>query len=505
MPIWDTTKRWVNDLVGGQLQTQKPNLSASDRAPLASSAMDDLQWEDEEKGQGSDADFPARGWAAQDPEQGPDPDRDWSEEERQAIRERRAELRKSTVYQPGQELECTITGIRYYGIFLEMPNGEPALAPKFEAQVRDEDPVAYQIGQTVKVLVMEFVPELGLKVSIARCRNPYRYNRLTIHKTGEVLQGVVSAEVDTGHIVTLDNGEYGLVKKLRYQALGEVPPYDLGDTVRVKLLGFKPDLGWRMSEIAARKRPPLMYHPQPMYIGHIEKIYSSAIIVRMPDQSWGRVPHVEWGDEAYEVGMQVQVCPVKRENDIHWRYSLKEAEMSWEEWASAHPVGTPITGTIKAVADYGVFVRVMPGIDGLLHTHKMYLAPRAWTKHGFEESHIGQKIDAIVDQLSDEPGRRLVLRLVNPLQVGQIVQGKVAAFSSMGMHVKIAPGVHATWSVGAIKFSLGVKPKDAAKVGDTVRLRVKRAGHKIEHNQLEAVAGENHLATEAAPAKAAPP
>jgi ribosomal protein S1 len=503
MPIWDTAKRWINDLVGGNPQTEKPHLSESERATLDDNATDFSHWE-EEKGQGTDADFPDPNWAAQDTEAGPDPDRDWTGQELQSVRERRAALRKSTIYQPGQELECAITGIQWYGIFLEMPNGEPALAPKAEAQVKNEDPVTYQVGQMVKVLVMSFNPEYGLKVSIARCLNPYRYNRLTNRNPGDIVQGVVRAETDTGHVVILDNGETGLVKKLKYLAVREVPPFDVGDTVRVKLLEFKPDLGWRMSEIAARSGPPLITRPEPMYIGHIEKIYSKHSIVRMPDQSWARVSLAEFVDEACEAGQQVKVFRIKSKKGYRWSFSPKETQIVWDDWARTHPVGTQISCTIKAIADYGVFVRVAPGLEGLVHGQEMYLIPR-WVKHGFEDVHIGQRIDVIIEELRDDPSRRLKLRLVNPLEVGQIVEGTVVVRTSKGLHVRIAPGVHATWTDVSVKQTLGISAKAAAKVGDTARLKVARTGTRPERNLLEAVAGESHLVREAAAAEATSP
>jgi ribosomal protein S1 len=477
MSFLDTTHQLIRRFIASEsapntLPEEPPATLVAIDTPSHSGASPEIG----SAGTGNDGDnFPAGDWH----DSGEDFKRQWSDEEKKAIREKRAEMRKSTAYAPGEEHMATITGIQYFGIFVEMPNGEPALAVKYEVQPPGDEPVRYQMGQRVQVLVMDFVAETGLKVSIARCRNPYRYNRLTAYEADAIVEGVVAAEVELGHIVSLPNGEYGLMRRSLYVPLGEVPPCDVGDKVRVKLLEFKPNKGWRMSEIEARRQPPLINRDDidksAGVMAHVEKVFESAIIVRLPDGAWGRVPRPEWvPDEVYEVGDVVRVVPIRRSADVHWRYSLKDIAISWEDWMRDNPVGTILSGRITSVADYGIHVVIREGIHGVLLTHKMFIAMRNYKKSGFDASHVGQTIKVCVDRLSPEEGRRMSFRMVFPFQEGDIVTGTVAVIARQGLYLNMGPGVQYLWSERSIQHHLGMDPRQAAAAHETFRMVVKK-------------------------------
>jgi small subunit ribosomal protein S1 len=128
-------------------------------------------------------------------------------------------------------------------------------------------------------------------------------------------------------------------------------------------------------------------------------------LLHITDMSWGRVQHPS---ELFQVGDEVTVKVLKfdRENE---RVSLGLKQIQEDPWTSAHtqfPVGTKVKGKVVSLTDYGAFVELVPGVEGLIHVSEM-----SWTKrvkHPSKIVNIGDEVEALVLDI-DHDNKRISL------------------------------------------------------------------------------------------------
>jgi len=164
------------------------------------------------------------------------------------------------------------------------------------------------------------------------------------------------------------------------------------------------------------------------------------------------------------------------------RLSLKEvAENPWQAWMTEHPEGSKITGKVRNITDFGFFVGLEDGLDGLVHIGNL-----SWTETGEEAIKAyskGQDIECVVlgvdvarqrialsiKQLSDDPFGIFIAGVKR----GAIVKGKVVEVVSGAVRVELAEHVHA-------RLALREVPRDhvALKVGDEIEAKVMEVNHK---------------------------
>jgi small subunit ribosomal protein S1 len=192
----------------------------------------------------------------------------------------------------------------------------------------------------------------------------------------------------------------------------------------------------------------------------------------------------------------------------------------WESVAEKYPVGSRVSGKVRNLTDFGAFVEIEEGIDGLVHVSDM-----SWTrrvKHPSEVLKKGDDVEAVITSV-DQENRRISLSIKefqpndwqtfkDKHQPGDVVSGVVTRVADFGVFVQIEGLVEGLMHVSETPVPRGGKPQDHYKEGDAVRARILR----IEDPEMKvglsglnvdeaAPAAEEAAAAAAAPAPPAPP
>ncbi|MFP3940596.1 MAG: 30S ribosomal protein S1 [Thermoanaerobaculia bacterium] len=203
-------------------------------------------------------------------------------------------------------------------------------------------------------------------------------------------------------------------------------------------------------------------------------------LLHITDISWGRVNHPS---EHFAVGDEVEVVILKFDPETE-RVSLgykQRTEDPWNLVDKKYPVGSKVQGKVVSIVDYGAFVEIEEGVEGLIHVSEM-----SWTKKVVNPSKIvsvGDEVEAIVSELDMEQ-RRISLSLrqteQNPWEdlaathpENSIVEGKVRNLTDFGAFVEITEGIDGLIHVSDMSWTKRVKhPSEVLKKGETVKARI---------------------------------
>ncbi len=199
-------------------------------------------------------------------------------------------------------------------------------------------------------------------------------------------------------------------------------------------------------------------------------------LLHITDLSWGRVSHPS---EAVQVGQELQVKVLKYVPEKE-RVSLGLKQLTpdpWENVASLYHTGDRVRGRVVSVTDYGAFVEVMPGVEGLIHISEMTWSKRL--KHPSKVVNVNDQVDAVV--LDVNPGQRrisLSLRqslgdpwfsLGERLGVGAVVEGHVRNLTDFGAFVEVEEGVDGLIHLSDLSWTRRVKhPSEVLKKGQKI-------------------------------------
>ncbi|MCH8839847.1 MAG: S1 RNA-binding domain-containing protein [Planctomycetes bacterium] len=188
----------------------------------------------------------------------------------------------------------------------------------------------------------------------------------------------------------------------------------------------------------------------------------------------------------------------------------------WEKVADRYPVGSLVNGKVRNLTNYGAFIEIEEGIDGLLHVSDM-----SWTRkisHPSEVIEKGQEVECKVLSV-DQDRRRIALGLKqmnedpwaieipNRYQQGQLVQGKVTKITNFGVFVGLEDGLEGLLHISELADHKVENPQDVVSVGDQIEVKILRVDSEerkigLSRKRVE-WAEEDEAAAEAAEAKAA--
>jgi small subunit ribosomal protein S1 len=199
-------------------------------------------------------------------------------------------------------------------------------------------------------------------------------------------------------------------------------------------------------------------------------------LLHITDMSWGRISHPS---EMVQIGQEMDVKVL----DIDWdreRISLGLKQLQpypWKDVIEKYPVGTRVAGKVVSITNYGAFIELEPGIEGLVHISEM-----SWTRnvrHPSKIVSIGETIEAVV--LKVDPNEEKISLgmkqteqdpwMVLPLKypVGTRLSGKVRNLTSFGAFVEIEPGIDGLIHISDMSWTRRVQhPSDVVKKGDSV-------------------------------------
>ncbi len=203
-------------------------------------------------------------------------------------------------------------------------------------------------------------------------------------------------------------------------------------------------------------------------------------LLHVSDLVWGRVPHpssiVKAGDD-----LEVQILKFDKEKQ---RISLGRKQLLPDPWATVperFPVGTRVHGKVVGVTDYGAFVQIEPGVEGLVHVSEMSWSKR--TKHPAKIVKEGDELEVVVLEVKTDQRRiSLGLKQTQPdpwdaaaekYPVGTVVSGRIRNLADFGAFVEIEEGMEGLIHISDVSWTERIKhPSEKFKKGDTVEAKV---------------------------------
>jgi len=199
-------------------------------------------------------------------------------------------------------------------------------------------------------------------------------------------------------------------------------------------------------------------------------------LLHITDMSWGRVGHPS---ELFKVNDEIDVIVLKYDPATE-RVSLGYKQLSSDPWSAVtdrYPVGARVSGKVVSLTDYGAFIELEPGVEGLIHVSEMSWSKRV--KHPSKLLNVGDSVDAMVLGV-DPNARRISLGLKqigsNPWQeladrypVGSRIVGKVRNLTEFGAFVEVEEDIDGLIHISDMSWSKRVKhPSEVLKKGDKV-------------------------------------
>lgn len=203
-------------------------------------------------------------------------------------------------------------------------------------------------------------------------------------------------------------------------------------------------------------------------------------LLHITDMSWGRINHPS---QLLEVGEETQV-KVLNYNEAKQRVSLGYKQLQPDPWAAIenrYKIDSKVNGKVVSITDYGAFVELEPGVEGLIHVSEMSWSKKI--KHPSKCVQIGDDVDVVV--LSIDPEARRIslgmkqaepnpwLALQDKYKVGDVVNGKVRNITEFGLFVGVGEGIDGLVHISDISWAERVKhPGDLYRKGMDIEAKI---------------------------------
>jgi small subunit ribosomal protein S1 len=383
-------------------------------------------------------------------------------------------------------------------------NGVEAFLPGSQIDSRPIRSLDSYIGQDIEAKIIKFSRRrnnivLSRKVITDLVINEQKSETLNKIDVGYVVEGTVKNLTEYGAFVDI-GGIDGLLHVTdmswgRLQHPGD--QFKVGDHLQVKVLKLdrekeKVSLGYKQLLPDPWSTVIEVYPVGAKIKGRVSSVTEYGIFVELEPGVEGlvHVSEISWskrsaspkrlfhrGDE-----VDVQVLGVDTEEK---RISLGMKQLQenpWDTVMDRYPVGTKIHGKVRNLTDFGAFVELEEGIDGLVHVSDITWAKKL--KHPKELLKKDQEVDAIVTNI-DRQGQRLSLSMkdltpsawegfVATHRPGDTVRGKVSRFTSFGVFVELGEGLEGLCHISELSDERVERPEDVAQLGQEMDFKILR-------------------------------
>ncbi len=408
----------------------------------------------------------------------------------------------SHAYEHGTPVEGRVVEVVKGGLSVEV--GVKAFLPGSQLDLRPVKNLASFVGQTIRAKVIKLNRRRGNVVLSRRAmleeeREERRKQTLATLHEGMLSIGTVKNTTDYGAFIDL-GGVDGLlhVTDMSWGRVGHPSElFKVGDQVEVVVLHFEREtgrvsLGYKQKSSDPWAMVDEKYPVGAKVTGRVVSLtnYGAFVelepgvegLVHVSEMSWTR--RVGHPSKLVNVGDQVEVV-VLEVNKVNKRISLGMKQVEPDPWATIdqrYAPGTRVQGKVRNLTDFGAFVELEPGVDGLLH-----ISDLSWTRsvgHPSEVLKKGQSIETVVLSVDREAKRiSLGLKQLQPdpwetvaerYPVGSRVRGKVVRLTDFGAFVELEPGVDGLLHISQMSSRPVNRPEDIANVGDELTLMVIR-------------------------------
>jgi small subunit ribosomal protein S1 len=397
-------------------------------------------------------------------------------------------------------VEGTIVGRVKGGLSVDI--GVKAFLPGSQVDLRPIRNLDKLIGEKFKFKVIKFNKKRGnivlsRRVLLEKERETLKKDTLMKLKEGAILTGIVKNLTDYGAFIDL-GGIDGLlhITDMSWGRVGHPSEMlNVGDELRVIVLKFDPatervSLGLKQIQEdpwahAAEKFPPGTRIGGKVvsltdYGAFIEMEPGVEGLVHISEMSWTK--RVKHPSKVMAIGDQVNAVVLDVDAKAK-RISLGMKQIEPNPWTlleEQYPIGSVIRGQVRNVTDFGIFVGVQEGIDGLVHVSDI-----SWTqriKHPGDLYKKGDEVEAVVLNIDVENERfSLGIKQLHPdpwtelptkYPIGSRVKGKVTKVADFGAFVEIEPGIEGLVHVSELRDERVENPRDVVKEGDELDVKV---------------------------------
>jgi small subunit ribosomal protein S1 len=405
-------------------------------------------------------------------------------------------------YEKGSPVEGRVVEVVKGGLSVDV--GVKAFLPGSQVDLRPVKNLASLIGQPVRARVIKLNRRRGNVVLSRRAvleeeREEKKKHTLEVLAEGMVLTGTVKNITDYGAFIDL-GGIDGLlhVTDMSWGRVGHPSEiFQVGDQVEVVVLHFdresgRVSLGYKQKSSDPWERVEQTYAPGTKVRGRVVSLtnYGAFVeleagvegLVHVSEMSWTR--RVRHPSKIVNVGDEVEVM-VLDVNRSAKRISLGMKQVEPDPWATIderYMVGSRVTGKVRNLTDFGAFIELEPGVDGLLHISDM-----SWTRsvgHPSELLKKGQELESQILNIDKENKRiSLGLKQIQPdpwttvaqrYPMGSRVNGKVVRLTDFGAFVELEPGVDGLLHISQMSNRPIGSPAEIVSVGDELTLLVIR-------------------------------
>ncbi len=401
------------------------------------------------------------------------------------------------------EVEGTVMRKIKGGLLVDI--GVPVFLPASQVDIRRPHNLDEFIGRKVRAEILKIDTErrnivISRRKLVEKERSDAKQRLMSTLDEGQIITGTVKNIADFGAFVDL-GGIDGLLH-ITDMSWGRINhPSELlriDDKVEVKVLNIdrekeKIALGLKQTESSPWEAIEGKYPVGARIRGEVVNIMSYGAFIRLEDgieglvhiseMSWTR--RVNHPSEVITPGEEVDVVVLEIDkNKQEISLGMKQTEVNpWELVSEKYPTGTVVSGTIRNLANYGAFVEIEPGIDGLLHISDM-----SWTKkvtHPNELYKKGEEVECVIlevdtekqrislgiKQLSEDPW---VEAIPGAYQPGMVVRGKVTKITNFGVFVELEDDLEGLLHISELADHKVENPQDVVTVDEELDVKILR-------------------------------
>jgi small subunit ribosomal protein S1 len=404
------------------------------------------------------------------------------------------------LFEKGEAAEGVVTHKVKGGLNVDI--GIPAFLPGSQIDLQRVTDFDQYVGQTIKACILKLNKKRG-NVIISRRkylhdqRSEDRKKILETLSEGQIITGVVKNITNYG--VFIDIGGVDGLLHITDMTWGRVAhPSEMvriGDNIAVKVLSFdknneKISLGLKQLQTNPWDQISPEIAVGNKVKGKIASITDYGLFIEVAPEVEGlvHISEVSWTDRItdlnrlYKVGDEIEVLVVSLDKENR-RMSLSVKQLGKNPWEAVNEqfkAGQTIKGKTSNITDFGIFVQLLPGIDGLVH-----ISDLSWTEHIEHPSDhykLGQEVDAMVlaidkdnkkislgiKQLSQDPWEKVA----EEYPVGSIVEGEISKITNFGAFVRLPNNIEGLMHNTILTQEQGKKAEEFFTVGQKAQFRI---------------------------------
>ena len=383
--------------------------------------------------------------------------------------------------------------------------GVPVFLPASQVDIRRPGEISDWIGRSIDAVILKIDEErrnivISRRKLIEQQREELKRKTIDGLEVGQVRKGTVKNIADFGAFIDL-GGIDGLLH-ITDMSWGRVNhPSDMlkiDQEIEVKVLSIDKEkekiaLGLKQKEASPWENIEQKYPVGSVHDAEVVNIMSYGAfckleegvegLVHISEMSWTK--RINHPSEVVTQGQKVKVKVLEINKDKQEiSLGMKQVEENpWERVAEKYPPGSVVEGKVRNIANYGAFVEIEEGIDGLLHVSDL-----SWTKkigHPSEVLKKGETVRAVVlsvdqekqrialglKQMQEDPWTTVIPANYRP---GMVVKGQVTKIANFGVFVELEPGLEGLLHISEISDQKIEKPEDQLKVGQELEVKILR-------------------------------